>query len=93
VRPFNHLGPSQSGRFVASALAGFVTAAPETTARVVVSRADGLLRVCVETRPAVSAEVDTTDVADRVGAIGGTYDRGHSGSTTVTTAVIPCESC
>jgi hypothetical protein len=59
---------------------------------VVVSRADGLLRVYVETRPAVSAEVDTTNVADRVGAIGGTYDRGHSGSTTVTTAVIPCES-
>jgi signal transduction histidine kinase len=77
---------------VASALAGLVYAAPETTARVVVSRVNGLLRVYVETRPAVSAEVDTTNVADRVGAIGGTYDRGHSGSTTVTTAVIPCES-
>jgi hypothetical protein len=77
---------------VAFALAGLDTAALGRTARVTVSRADGLLRVCTETRSAVAAEGDVNDVADRVGAIGGTYVRGRSGSTTVTEAVIPCES-
>jgi signal transduction histidine kinase len=74
---------------VAFALAGLEQG---RTARVTVSRADGLLRVCTETRPTAAGEGDGNDVADRVGAIGGTYGRRRSGSTTVTEAVIPCES-
>jgi signal transduction histidine kinase len=76
---------------VASALAGLDTSAPGTTAQVTVTRTRGLLRVRAEIRPAVVGEMETTDVADRVGATGGTYER-HSGSTTVAEAVIPCES-
>jgi signal transduction histidine kinase len=79
---------------VAAALRLGGRSAHDTAATVSVAQVDGVLTIRVEMAPAPTDDwpSDDTDVADRVGAVGGSYDVTHVDGTRVVVAVIPCGS-
>jgi hypothetical protein len=77
---------------VAGALAGLPPGAPRARAHVAVVREDDALRVRAELRPTPTSPVDDVGLADRVGAVGGTYRHDPGPGSTTITAVIPCAS-
>jgi signal transduction histidine kinase len=77
---------------VASALRLAERSAHSTAATVSVTQVNAVLSIKVENAPAPDDHGDDTDVADRVGAVGGSYDVTHVDGSRVVTAVIPCGS-
>jgi signal transduction histidine kinase len=79
---------------VATALDQTTRSPMASTARVSVIQDEGTLNVCVEL-PSIGTSTDDsdfTDVADRIGALGGHFSLSSKDGRTVVTAVLPCAS-
>jgi signal transduction histidine kinase len=63
----------------------------ESTATISVARGNGHLTICVETDGAAALS-NLTDVADRVGAVGGDVTTASTQGRVIMTAVLPCAS-
>jgi hypothetical protein len=77
---------------VAAALSGGGSRSAPLDAYVDVDRVNGHVRVSAQVHAVPEESGDDADIADRVGALGGAYERTWRSATETVTAVIPCES-